>query len=176
MQAQEKPLVVAAECKEVAEVQRFGEPAEFEQVAAPGRLREHFVRRGMQALFVARAQRRVIADRAPVRHGEHRLEHAEHGIAVVEDGPSGAFVARHRARLLEAGGIEFDHADVGPVGETGRRVRRTRRAQSVEFSRWQSKKHAQANRRLADSAAGRRARACVGVVQARLRSREPARK
>ncbi len=110
MQAQEEPFVVAVERIEVAQMQRFGEPPEFQQIAAPRGLGENLMRRHLQRMFVMGAQRSVITDRAPVRHRKHRLEHAEHRVAAVQDGAPGAFVARHRARRLEAGRIEFDHA------------------------------------------------------------------
>ena len=56
VQAEEKPFVVTVECVEIAQMQRFGEPSQFQQVAAPCRLRENLVRRHLQRMFVVRAQ------------------------------------------------------------------------------------------------------------------------
>lgn len=101
---------MAVEGAEVAEMQRFGEAPELQQIAAACGLREHFVRRHMPSVLVVRAQRRVIADRATVRHGKYRLKNAENRIAAVDDGMTGTRVARDGARRLKAGGIEIDHA------------------------------------------------------------------
>lgn len=83
MQAQEEPFVMRIERVEVAQMQRLRETPEFEQIAAPRRLREHLLRRGLLPVLVVRAQRGVIADRAPVRDREHGLKHAEDGVAAV---------------------------------------------------------------------------------------------
>jgi hypothetical protein len=110
MQTQEKPFVVAVEGVEVAQMQRFREPAEFEQIAATRRLCEHLVRRNVTMRVVAGAQGRVIADRAPVRHGKHGLEHAEDGVLAVQHGATRSIVAGDGPRRLEAGRVEINHA------------------------------------------------------------------
>jgi len=122
METQKEPFVMTVECIEVAKVERLGQPAEFQQVAAARGLGEHLVRGDLPRMLVVRAQRGVIADRAPVRHGENRLKYAENGVAAVENGAPGALVAGHRAGRLKTGRIEFDHAHhVSRVG--GGRIR-----------------------------------------------------
>jgi hypothetical protein len=91
-------------------MERFGEPAQLQQIAAPRGLREDVTRRNLPPVFVMRAQRGVVADRATMRDRKDRLEHAEHGIAAIDDGAAATRVVRDGTWRLKAGRIQIDHA------------------------------------------------------------------
>src|SRR5581483_4666894 len=64
MQAEKEPFVVTVDRSEIAQMQRFGQPPELEQITAACGLLENVARRYLPSVFVVRAQRSVIADRA----------------------------------------------------------------------------------------------------------------
>ncbi|KOT12552.1 putative fatty acid/phospholipid synthesis protein PlsX [Burkholderia mallei] len=82
-----------------------------------------------------------------MRHREDRLEHAEHGVVAIQHGAPVAVVARDRARRLEAGRIDVDHAHDSAAWEPSVYLQ-NRRARNV---RKKLRQHAAAARAARES-------------------------